>query len=425
MMQRPVPFLVALAIVAASASATDLPQMWRTWRYSAPVEAHQTQDAPAEIVLSPNVLSHSENRLADLRLINAQGTEIPYVLYSQHEIALPQNSETGQIRENSFVPGKFTQVIIELPATNVFRDTIKIETPEQDFMNWVEVAASDDTHLWRVVKDRAPISRFMKENLTGNQTIQFSQNTARYLRLRIFETSRQFQITGASVLAFAKTDPDFAFITPSFSRSEDNSSASHKTSQFTADLSAQNLPVAQVSFATPQPEFYRAVRILTSEDGKEWQSISGGEIYRYKSGNKLEESLAISLHEVWGARHWRIEILNGSDAPLPSLGISFAYANRRVSFQLVQGQAYRLLYGNSKASAPQYDVQHIFAYKDKRTAFAAALGPEDRTANYDDGRPFSERHPSLLWTALGLAILVLAYSALRAMRTPAPPSPPA
>ena len=425
MRQRPVPLLFALAILGASAFASDLPQMWRAWRYSSPVETHLSQDAPAEIVLSPSVLSHSENRLADLRLIDAQGAEIPYVLYSRHEIPLPQNSETAQIRETSFVPGKFTQVIIELPATNVFRDTIKIETPEQDFMNWVEVAASDDTHLWRVVKDRAPISRFMREDLAGNQTIRFSQNTARYLRLRIFETSRPFKITGASVLALAKTDPDFAFLTPSFSRNEDNSSASHKTSQFTADLSAQNLPIAQISFATPQPEFYRAVRILTSEDGREWQSISGGEIYRYKSGNKLEESLAIPLYEVWGARHWRIEILNGSDAPLPSLGVSFAYANRRVFFQFVQGQAYRLLYGNSKAGAPQYDVQHTFAHKDKGPAIFVSLGPEEPTLNYDDGRPFSERHPSLLWIALGIAILLLAYSALRAMRTPAPPSSPA
>jgi len=131
MRQRPVPLLFALAILGASAFASDLPQMWRAWRYSSPVETHLSQDAPAEIVLSPSVLSHSENRLADLRLIDAQGAEIPYVLYSRHEIPLPQNSETAQIRETSFVPGKFTQVIIELPATNVFRDTIKIELPSR------------------------------------------------------------------------------------------------------------------------------------------------------------------------------------------------------------------------------------------------------------------------------------------------------
>jgi hypothetical protein len=190
-------------------------------------------------------------------------------------------------------------------------------------------------------------------------------------------------------------------------------------------MSAQNLPIAHISFATPQQEFYRAVRILTSEDGKEWQPVSGGEIYRYKSGNKLEESLAVSLYEVWGARLWRIEILNGSDAPLPSVEISFAYTQRRISFQPMQGHAYRLLYGNPKAPSPQYDVQHIFPYKDKRLASPTSLGSEEITLNYDDGKPFSERHPSLLWLALGIAILLLAYSALRSMRTPAPPNSPA
>jgi len=425
MKQRILTLSVTFTVLCLSTLAGDLTQAWRTWHYSSPIDTHQIQDAPSEIVLPPNVISHSENHLADLRLIDTQGAEVPYVLYSQNEVALPQNPETAQIRENSFVPGQFTQVILELSTTNIFRDTIKIETPEQDFMNWVEVAASDDTHLWRVVKDRAPISRFMKENLAGNQTIHFSENTARYLRLRIMEPTHQFPMTGASVLAFAKTAPDFASIQPTFSRNEDSSSAAHKISQFTVDMSTQNLPIAQMSFTTPQPEFYRAVRVLTSEDGKEWQSISGGEIYRYKSGNKLEESLAVSLYEVWGARHWRIEILNGSDAPLPSVEISFAYTQRRLSFQPVQGQAYRLLYGNPKAPSPQYDVQHIFPYRDKRVASPVSLGLEEVTSNYDDGKPFSERHPSLLWLALGIAILLLAYSALRAMRTPAPPNSPA
>jgi len=142
MMQRALRCFLIFAIFVVSASAIDLPAAWRAWRYSSPVNA-QTPDALSEIILPANVLSHSENRLADLRVIDGQGSEIPYVLYSKDTTNFPLNSEAAQIRENSFVPGQFTQVILELPKTSVFRDTIKIETPESNFMNWVEVAASD------------------------------------------------------------------------------------------------------------------------------------------------------------------------------------------------------------------------------------------------------------------------------------------
>jgi hypothetical protein len=50
------------------------------------------------------------------------------------------------------------------------------------------------------------------------------------------------------------------------------------------------------------------------------------------------------------------------------------------------------------------------------------LGPEEITSNYADPRPFTERHPNLLWVALGLAIVLLGYAALRALRTPDSPA---
>jgi hypothetical protein len=44
-------------------------------------------------------------------------------------------------------------------------------------------------------------------------------------------------------------------------------------------------------------------------------------------------------------------------------------------------------------------------------------GPEELTSNYADPRPFTERHPTLLWVALAVAIILLAFTALRTLRT--------
>ena len=55
-----------------------------------------------------------------------------------------------------------------------------------------------------------------------------------------------------------------------------------------------------------------------------------------------------------------------------------------------------------------------------QTMFQPNLGAEEPTSNYADPRPGTERHPNLLWIALGVAAAPLDYAALRAHATPSP-----
>ncbi len=160
------------------------------------------------------------------------------------------------------------------------------------------------------------------------------------------------------------------------------------------------------------------MRLLNSTDQKEWQSVGGGEIHRFLANGKTEESLGVQCYEMWGPRFWRVEVLNANDASLAEVRLSLTMPLRFVLFHPVQNRSYRLIYGNYRASAPQYDLARTLHIQANEALVRLGLGPEEATSNYADPRPFTERHPNLLWLALGLAILLLGYSALRAMRTP-------
>lgn len=424
MMRRTLVVPIAVAAIMLVTLAASVSQAWREWTYSRAIHP-QDSSATARATLPADVLAHSENHLADLRVIDDLGAEVPYVLDAPQSQAFT-HSESVQIRENSFVPGKFTQVVLELPSSSTFHNTIRIETSESDFMNWVEVAASDDTHLWRIVKARAPISSYSSENITGNLTIHFSENTARYLRLRILDTTHLFRVTGAAVLTLDKQEQKLGSLHPIFSSTEEDSSSTHKVTQYTADISSASLPIAEVSFLTPQPEFYRAVRILGSVDGKEWLHIASGDIYRYKSSAQIEESLQVRFPEVWGYRYWRVEILNGSDLPLTSVELSLGYVERYVVFQPKAERTYSLLYGNPRAVAPIYDLQRTLDSHTRDSASTTILDKEEIISNHigpKDERPFSERHPRLLLFVLAIAVVILGWSALRALRTPPEATP--
>jgi hypothetical protein len=225
-------------------------------------------------------------------------------------------------------------------------------------------------------------------------------------------------VTAVDVFASQGQEKEEPAAAPLIAKVPPDSTGAPSQTQWTVDLQSAAIPVAELNFETDQREFYRAVRILTSADSKEWQPAGGGEIYRYSVAGSTEESLRVSFYELGGSRFWRVEILNGNDLPLSSVRLSLSMSRRFVLFRPRESRAYRLIYDNARAVAPQYDFARTLRIQPNEVILGLSLGAEELTGNYADPRPFTERHPNLLWFALGLAILLLGYAALRAMRTP-------
>jgi len=412
--------LALLCFGATLAAASSLPGAWHAWRYTREISA--THPAALNYLpLGPDILTHANRFVSDVRILDEAGTETPYVVRTTIGVTKTE-SWPATIRENSFVPGQYTQLVLDLGTAAKFHNSVRLDTPESDFILWVEVDASDDARTWRIVKPRAPISRFRKEGLEGNQVVHYSENNARYLRVQIREGDKQFPVIGAAAFPSSQSQkeviPEQKISLLASSRPNAGTSASATTWIF--DLGNENVPINAFDFSTDQKEFFRGVRVSSSADGKEWGIGGGGEIYRYTSDSRLEESLRVSAYGYSGVRYWRVEILNGDDKPLSNVELSAFMVPRLILFRPAAGHTYRLAYGNEKALQPQYDLERTLHISAAEEAFANTLGLEEQNASYEDPRPFSERHPAVLWTALALAAVLLGYTALRTMRTPPP-----
>jgi uncharacterized protein DUF3999 len=407
-------------LLGPSVFATDLPSQWRAWHFSRMVQAAAAeQRIPADIHVPWEVFPRCGPGCGDLRLIDDQGQEVPFELFVDRGISKTDNYP-AKLLENSFVAGKYTQLIADLGDKPPLYDQVRVLTPEADFIVWAELALSDDAHTWRIVDARAPISRFHARAIEGTQTIPFQGLNARYVRIRIFEPARQFPVSGVEVLNCISREPQRVPLAVSVV-SEHVEDASE--SRWRANLGTVNMPVNAVVFTTDLPEFYRAVRIMSSDDGKEWEFRGSGQIYRYRQGDKFREWLRVEFAEPSGARYLRVEVLNGNDRPLSNARLELQGVPRIVIFRQGAGRTYRILYGNQKAHAPQYDLSHYLDIEAVKPVHRLlSLGPEEITLNYEDPRPYTERHPNLLWLAFGISILLLAYAALRALRTANPPA---
>jgi hypothetical protein len=180
-----------------------------------------------------------------------------------------------------------------------------------------------------------------------------------------------------------------------------------------------NVPLEKIIFAVDaaQPNFRRSVEIRDDKDS----ILSTGEISRIhmvRAGQRIDsEDDEVDFSEI-GQKQLKVVIHNGDDPPLNMTSASLQQIERRLYFDApAQGQL-TLYYGDEKLDRPEYDYAKLFLAS--RDALAAQLGSEMQNAAYTgrpDDRPWSERHPAVLWIAIIAAVLVLGALALRSMRT--------
>ena len=191
-----------------------------------------------------------------------------------------------------------------------------------------------------------------------------------------------------------------------------------KDTVFTFEL-PNNVPVERISFSIDpaQSNFRRSVDIL----GEHEQEIASAEISRIhmqRSGQKIDvEEMAIHLSTA-GPDKLRILVHNGDDPPLKIADLRFQQYERRIYFDVDAGAVPQLYYGDQKLGAPIYDYRKLFQ-KDT-SASQLQLGPEILNAAYTgrpDERPWSERHPAVLWAAITAAVLILGGLAFRSLKS--------
>jgi len=179
------------------------------------------------------------------------------------------------------------------------------------------------------------------------------------------------------------------------------------------------VPVERVIIAVnaAQPNFERDVEVQTGHEGL----VGSGSISRIhltRHGQKIDSEQSILDFRTLSTGTLKVIIHNGDDPPLKIDSITLQHFERRLYFDVAQGAQPTLYYGDDKLTAPIYDYAKLFQ-KDAN-AHLVTLGGEIKNPDYTgrpDDRPWSERHPAVLWAAILAAVIVLIAVALRSMKT--------
>jgi hypothetical protein len=412
-----------LLLIAAQSSSVPY------FRYDRPVLNAPPQNQQACLALDPTIFVHAGPQLSSVRLYNAD-REMPYAIrYTappqsplKHIAPLNAGLRNGATSFDAAMPeGPYSNLVLQIDAKD-FIATVRVSGSQTQ-------SGSPTTSLGSYT-----IFDFTRQRLGRSTILHLPQSDFRYLHFRIDGPIHPDQITGLSTGPLPAGAPQFLTVATSTSIQQKNHDS---IIEFAVPA---NVPIDRILFRPgAQPaNFSRDVTITivptaphpsTDEQIPAPPITSSGNLLRIHStqnGRKIDEE-HLSLEAPYFATafastsetpaKWTIAIHNEDDAPIELQSVSLQMIARNLCFASQPGASYTLYYGDSALTPPHYDYAQLFSLE--KDAAHPTLGPEERNPQYQhrpDTRPFTEKHPALLWIALIAAIFLLGVIALRSSR---------
>jgi len=394
---------MVLCTALVAAAPTDLnPSVWRYWVPLDPPKPGLTGESFARVTLPSSILARALPGLEDLRLVDDSGGAVPYVLIvegsQQKETRVPVT-----IVDTGVVPGQYQQLVCDLGQGNAVSNEVQVETASQNFRRRVDILASADRRKWVDLKSGSHIFDSHEEFVFRNLRLVYPETTYRYIELRIWlDGGEPLKITGVRVSRVVRKDVAPEKLPVRIVRRQED--PERKATDVYVETDLENPHAEACVLAVTQENFQRGA--------------GTGEIYRFKIGNQLEENLRIPLVD-FTARACRLRVWNRDSPPLDVVSAVLERLPRVVVFSCNPPKNYRLFFGCSTAQRPSYDLELAVKRLDITDLPRCASGALTANAGFkvqEESRPWTERHPALLWTGLCAGVLLLGLILLRTLR---------
>ena len=396
---RPLWLCLILAITLQAAFTAS------QWKWRKPLPADPASPLTT-VRLDTSVYLAARPDFADLRVIH-NGQETPYVLETlggkeeMHEVPVEMLDKSA---------GAAGLQVTVSARDGAKHNRIRVSTSQTNFRERAVVETSADNRTWATVRKDASLFDFSEPGRNISVlSVDYPVSTKAYVRLTVPGWHDPAFITEA-FLSLRETTPVARDTLETLAPRTVEDAATQST-LLTLDLGAP-VPCGYLRFNVKTPLFWRAAEIESSADAKSWQTVSSGVLSRIAPG----DTVALQFPEQH-RRYLRVRIFNRDDRPLEIENVPVEVIERRIRFQGSGAGEWWLYYGNPEARAPAYDLAALLSRTDSAMEGVRQPGAEYSNPDYrppkPPERPWTDRHPALLYTTLAIAILALGVATVK------------
>jgi len=386
--------------------------------------------APGRVALTldPAVYESAREDLGDLRVLDAAGTEVPYLVERAFE-ENPRPEQRPNIVNRAFTRGRQAEATLDFGGPTL-TSQLTLTLSGDNFRRRVKVEGrAPHDPRWATLTDSAYVFAVPGPAAARYETVPLPENNFPVLRVTVYngpDDPERIEILEASTRPVQKRRPREVTLAPRLTRSED--APAHETI-LTLDLGARHQPFRGLQLDVADPVFFRGVVVEARVDPPPpragapglplaWRYLGECALYRYEEAGALREGLRVDV--TGRERVLRLRIRNRNDRPLAIRGATALVPVERLAFEARPGGQYRLRYGDPRLAAPTYDLARtagdpaLFA---ARAQPAPLLAPLVLPVAPPVPPPWTERNPVLLWVGLVAVVTALGAVTWRALRT--------
>lgn len=427
--------VILLAVMTSNIFALDLTK----WQYKAEVTVEDGTDEYGRLILTPGIYDAARLDLADIRLIDAGGEQVPYVLAKARDVTERLKYSPALINRSTNMEGS-AMVTLDF-GKQVVKNSIEVKTGGNNFRRAVKIEGSNDNVEFFTVVEEAYV--FAIDYNTRFEQVDLPANDYRYLRITVEPMATEEKSPVIETVRAFKHERKPAkrqavkMVQLGHSENEKN-----KSSIYIYDLTYRRLPVSEIELEVADNAFYRYVTIqgrdehtrkveIDSEDNRQrfrevevpWKGIVSGTVYRYPETSG-ENRQNLVLHVPSGRRIYRyltIVINNYDDQPLTINSTSAKMIADNIVFSTQEDIAPTLYVGSPSAGKPIYDLAQRLNNPLKVKARIANLDVliDNPLFGQVEAKPlaWTEKHKVLLWIIMGAVVVVLAGFILKSFKS--------
>jgi len=363
-------------------------------------------------VVDEEIWNHARPDLADLRIYDGE-TQVQYALSEQRGGTFSDEVPLKILNLGS-VRGRI-EFDLDMEQIREY-DRVRLQLDAQNFVVTASVAGSND--LGGESASQLPPSTlydFSREQLGSNSVLKLPPSSFRYLHIKLSAGISPQQVKGAKGNNAQETKTIWTSVGSCGAALQ-----KPQTTVITCDVPPK-VPLDRIRFQI-DPVQVNFRRMVTISDAQAQLTNSGevGRVRLSRAGTAvISEDTDVPIAGRSSGR-LTINVDNGDNPPLAIESVKPLSVEHRIYFDPQGRGRLKLYYGDDKLEQPIYDYARFF--RADPAAVKAELSPGAHNQGYagrPDDRPWSERHKSMMWFAMLLAMAALAVLAIRGLKSEA------